>query len=130
MELKGHHDFVCGVAFSPDEQKIATGSVDGNMKLWETSTAKELASLRGHLDEATDVAFTPDGLTLASIGINQSLIFWQVASLRELFTLPVPDAGSFLQFSPDGNHLLFARTDNQAQLLDAQPLSDADSRPR
>ena len=36
--LVGHRDYVSGVAFSHDGATIATGSIDGTIRLWEVAT--------------------------------------------------------------------------------------------
>jgi WD40 repeat protein len=47
LELKtfrGHQETVLSVAFSPDGQRILTGSWDGTAKVWEAATAKQVAA--------------------------------------------------------------------------------------
>jgi WD40 repeat protein/predicted Ser/Thr protein kinase len=120
--LTGHRDFVSGLGFSPDGRMLATGSMDGTVKLWDVGTGAELATLAGHMEEATDVAFSPDGRTLASVGHREMLIFWHVQTRRELLSIEKPNAGMFLQFSPDGRHLAVSEDGDAVSLLDAPPV--------
>jgi WD40 repeat protein len=119
MRLAGHRDFVSGMAFSPDASLLATGSMDGTIRLWNTTSGQTVATLPGHPEETTDVAFCPDGLTLASVGIRDSLRLWHLPTQRELLSIPMPDAGGFLEFSPDGRKLVVTAENNTLHVLEA-----------
>ena len=43
--LDGHQDLVTCAAFSPDSRRVATGSLDGSVRLWDVSTADRLVTL-------------------------------------------------------------------------------------
>ena len=105
IQLIGHQDFVSGIAFSPDGELLATGSVDASIRLWSAKDGRNIATLTGHMEEATDVAFSPDGRTLASVGFHSTVMFWHVPTFRELAALDFPKAGFHLVFSPDGEAL-------------------------
>ena len=49
------------VAFSPDGQRIVTGSRDQTAKVWEAASGRELLTLKGHRIGIVSVAFSPDG---------------------------------------------------------------------
>ena len=64
---------------------MASGSLDGSVRLWDLTTGTARAVLRGHADGVASVAFSPDGRTLASAGGEAKL--WQTATGRELNSL-------------------------------------------
>jgi WD40 repeat protein len=77
--LKGHADTVDAVAVSPDGHLIATGSFDKTIKLWDTTTGKELLTLagpQGHQQQVLAVAFSPSGDQLASGGADNAAKVW------------------------------------------------------
>ncbi len=119
LRLEGHRDFVSGLAFAPDITALASGSVDGTIRLWNPATGKQLGSLSGHLEETTDVAFSPDGRTLASLAYGDSLKLWHLPTLREVVSIAFPEAGHFLQFSADGRYLAVTTSRNSVRLFEA-----------
>src|SRR5262249_1925046 len=61
LVLRGHSDVIKSVAFSPDGQRIVTGSNDQTAKVWDAASGRELLTLTGHSDVIKAVAFSPDG---------------------------------------------------------------------
>jgi WD40 repeat protein/predicted Ser/Thr protein kinase len=118
-DFTGHLDFVSGLSFSPDGGTLATGSMDGTIRLWNVTNGDTLASLSGHMEEVTDVAFSPDGRTLASLGHDEAIKLWHLPTRREVFSETVTNAGLRLQFSPDGRRLAVSMDDDTVRLLEA-----------
>src|SRR5438309_1027930 len=58
-------EIVYSVALSPDGQVVAAGSYNSAVRLWDTTTGKELHCLDGHRWDVY-LAFAPDGKTLAA----------------------------------------------------------------
>ena len=65
--------FVLSVAYSPDGSRLACGSMDGGVHVFDTATGALLHSLAGHFRPVRTLAFTPDGRTLVT-GCDDMLI--------------------------------------------------------
>ena len=87
------------VAFSPDNQKILSGSGDKTLRLWDVSSGKLLKSFLGHTKWVYSVAFSPDGLQIVSGSEDQSAKLWDDESglCSELFMI-IPMVLSQLRF--------------------------------
>ncbi|KAH3104079.1 hypothetical protein KXW41_009392 [Aspergillus fumigatus] len=83
--LEGHSSWVSSVAFSPDGQRIVSGSDDNTIKLWDAQTGSELRSLEGHSDWVHSVAFSPDGQRIVIYGSKIRL--WDAQTGSELQSL-------------------------------------------
>jgi WD40 repeat protein len=71
------------VAFSPDGQRILTGSDDRTAKLWEAGTGQEVLTLREHTEMVWSVAFSPDGQRVATgiAGANATVKVWSAVTM-------------------------------------------------
>ena len=65
-----------GLAFSPDGTRLAIGSGDNTIRLWDVASRQEVCQLRGHDSYVHAVAFSPDGTRLASASGDMTVRIW------------------------------------------------------
>jgi WD40 repeat protein len=107
-------DLVWSVAFSPRGDRIAAGTVGGDVRLWDTASGERVGKpLTGHVDAVQDLAFQPHGDLLASASWDNTVRLWDLdkhapagVPLVEHTKRPVT-----LSFSPDGTRLASAGWD-------------------
>lgn len=73
-------------AFSLSGERLATGFDGGDIKIWDTSSGKELSRLV-NMNEAKSLIFGPNEKWFASAGRDHQIHFFDPLSGRELFTL-------------------------------------------
>jgi WD40 repeat protein len=88
LDLRGHTSRVECLTYSPDGRRLATGSNDRTIKLWDTTTGEEVFTLRGHTAGVLCVAFSPDGRRIASGGWDRTVRVWDTSP---------PTAGALLR---------------------------------
>ncbi len=79
--MKDHSAPVWGVAFSSNDNSIATSSGDKTVKLWD-SGGKLFRTLEGHTDAVNSVQFSSDELLLYSAGNDQTINVWNRNGIR------------------------------------------------
>ncbi len=106
-------------AFSPDGQRVATGDVQGTLRVWDPRSGALQELPGGHTGEITAVGFLPPGASrLVSAGRNGVLRLWNLrtgtSELLRGHEGVIHDVAS----SPDGMTLLSGGGDNTARLWD------------
>jgi WD40 repeat protein len=108
------------VAFSPDGRRVASGSFDKTVRVWDADTGAELARLDGHGNTVNSVAFSPDGRRIASGSYDRTVLVWDADSGAEIARLVGhEDTVRSVAFSPDGR-LIASEDDRTVRVWDAE----------
>jgi len=105
------HDYpIVAVTFSPDEQYLATASLDGTARVWEVISGGEIARMT-HDQEINGIGFSPDGKYLATASDDHTARVWEIISAQEIARVIHNDKVNAVAFSPDGKLLATASGD-------------------
>jgi WD40 repeat protein len=120
-----HGATVVSVAYTPDGKSVATGGLDGVVRVWDAATGRQRLRIPTDgallpLDEdsedphALPIAYSPDGRRLATPGPDHAVVLREAATGRAVRTLCGPGKPVVaLAFAPDGQ-TLFAMDQGQA----------------
>lgn len=116
-EIRGHRDTLYAVAISPDGKRIATGSYDKKVIVWDAQLREQVHTLTQHNGAIYDLAFSPDGKLLASASADETVKIWHVESGKRLDTLGQPEGEQYaVLFSPDGKFVVAGGADNRIRV--------------
>jgi WD40 repeat protein len=89
-------------ALSPGGQVLATSDLDGVVRLWSTTTGRELRELAGLSGEVSSLEFSPSGNLLLAAGAGGVAIVWDIAN-GQVATDVTASQGHLYQavFAPD-----------------------------
>lgn len=87
--LTGHTDWVRSVRFTPDSQRLLSGSDDGTVRLWSLETFHCVQVLRQSSDRVRSIAVSPDARFLAAGGDDCTVRLWDLQSYQILDTMSV-----------------------------------------
>jgi WD40 repeat protein len=119
--LHAHPYQASAVAWRPDGKQFASAggepSKPGEIKLWDASTGKLIATLQGHQVAITSLAWHPHRNLLASGSFDKTVKLWDTSAHRELATLVghTSDVKS-VAFDQQGDRLASASRDKTVRL--------------
>ena len=97
------------VAFSSDGRRIASGSLDSAVKVWDAESGQTLLSIQRHTGMVWSVAFSPDGRQVVASGsggfdasARGQVKIWDATTGKELLALDGFKDVQSVAFSPDG----------------------------
>jgi WD40 repeat protein len=123
-ERWGQKSWVSGCGFSPDGSRIVSGSLDGQVALWDAGTGSEVETLAAHTSRVNACAFSPDGRRIISAAGEYykppELKLWDTRANTEVAAL-VGHRSTLhaFAFSPDGGRIATASHDTTIRLWNA-----------
>ena len=112
-------DAVLAIAFSPDSRHIATGGIDGVVRIWEEATGHLVRELTGHTGAVLTLSYSPNGQTIASGSTDATARLWDAASGARLLTLHGHTAEiESISFTPAARRLATGSADGTARIWD------------
>lgn len=124
---------ISSVAFSPDGNKIVSGSYDNFVRIWKPNLSNSLFLhllcrliaeeaefiLVGHTEEVETVAWSRDGNYIVSGSRDKTVIIWNATNGNIKFRLTGhTGAVTSVAFSPDGKYIVSGSIDKSARVWD------------
>lgn len=116
--LHGHGDWVVGVSFSRDGQRLVSASNDDTARVWDARSGRRLAILR-HDSWVNSALFSPDSKLIVTASEDGTARVWNAADGESVAQLR-PDAGALrsASFSPDGRLVVAVASYRPPQVWD------------
>lgn len=117
-QVSGHSEKVTTVAWSPDGTRIASGSWDDTVQVWQATSGQRLVTYNasGVVDT---LAWSPDGRQIASAGTNVAIWDAQTGKTLRIDATESVNRVLSLAWSPDGKYLAAAGGDGNVYIWNA-----------
>jgi predicted NACHT family NTPase len=115
--LQGHTSPVLSVAFTPDGKRLASGSADGTVRLWDPATGKEALKFDAHKGKVLGLCFAPDGTILATAGDDKEAKLWDLTGQLR-WTLKVDGGVRCIAYSPAAKTVAVGSDKGEIHLID------------
>jgi tetratricopeptide (TPR) repeat protein len=110
-----HDGHVQCLAFSPDGQRLLTGSHDRQARLWDVATGELLLSPLPHEDFISEVAFAPDGRTILTESGGRVVRLWDASTGAPRSQPLRHDADVARRGFADGGRMLYTITQGESR---------------
>lgn len=117
--FQGHTQFSGALAYNHEQDLLALGGIDGEVKVWSTFERTSLVTLTAQTIEASALTFSPDGGVLVVGGVDGVVEVWNWRDRQRLSTLEHGEEYIVrMVYSADGSRLAVGGNDT-VRLWDA-----------
>ncbi len=116
----GHTDAVYAVAWSPDRNRIASGSGDSTVQVWNATDGSNVFTYTGHTEIVNAVTWSPDGTRIASGSYDKTVQVWNATDGSHAYEYTGHTAVvEAVAWSRDGKHIASGSYDKTVQVWEA-----------
>jgi WD40 repeat protein len=111
------------LSYSPDGQRIVTGSRDKTVRIWNVQAGAPIGKpLTGHEGVVNSVSYSPDGQRIVSGSRDKTVRIWDAQTGMPIGQPLTGHEGvvSSVAFSPDGKYIVSSSDDKTVRIWDAQ----------
>ncbi len=119
IPLSGHTAPVTALAWSPDGTRIASGSDDTTVQVWDATDGRNVVTYPEHTAPVTALAWLPDGTGIASISSDRIMRMWNAISKEPISTDNAIEK-TLLVWSPDGKYVATAELENTVRVTERE----------
>lgn len=113
---KNHTGDVRGIAWSRDSKRIASGSYDQTVQIWDAFTGNNAVTCRVH-SEVNTLAWSPDSRSIASGSIDHTVQIWDASTGHHVYTYPgaINEVWA-VAWSPDSTRIASGSNDHKVRV--------------
>lgn len=115
----GHSSYVLDAAWSLDGKRIASGSGDTTVQVWDAATGARLLIFKDHANDVYAVTWSPDDSHIASGSADMSARVWDSVHGKVSSTYWHTGVVNTVAWSPNGNRIASGSADKTVQIWDA-----------
>jgi WD40 repeat protein len=115
-----HTDEVLSVQFSRDGTLLATGSKNGEVRIWEARTGRLKHLISDHSGPVEDLVFSLDNTFLITGSQDTTVKIWDVRSGSRQNSISVDTGVEGVDISPDGIYLAVGESNGKVTIFDTK----------
>ncbi|KAL1921532.1 uncharacterized protein VTP21DRAFT_11248 [Calcarisporiella thermophila] len=118
--------YIRSVCFSPNDQFLATGAEDRQIRIWDIASKRVRQVLSGHEQDIYSLDWSRDGQRIVSGSGDRTTRVWDAETGQCLHVLTIEEAGqkdagvTSVAISPDGRLVAAGSLDKMVRVWDAQ----------
>jgi len=113
----GHHKWITCLCFSPDGERIVTGSADRSLIVWNIDGTL-IRTIKAHDSFIEDVNISPSGRIIASVSRGRDIKLWNMEGTLMVVLEGHTDKVLGVNFHPDGESLVSISADRTIKIWD------------
>lgn len=108
----GHQMHVTNISFHPNNNWIATGSIDGTVRVWSKSLQREMHVLYGHSGAVTKVGYTSNGKQLITSDNKGFIYIWDTKDYKLIIKRRLSKASDFFEYLAQSDYYTYNSNDS------------------